>query len=193
VITAILLQKGGSYNFFTEQERDEMDMDFVSRPAIPLVGMSFYGDPFKDAGDWSANNEIGRLSQRFMDFKVKNRTALKPLLTDEDFYEVHIYNLETESKGFIEVFVGQQINAIKDFPLELSCKILPAGQFAQIHLKGETIISDWYKDLDHDLARSGWQRGSSFFFQVYDQRYKGLDRIAESELTAYIPVQPLPK
>ena len=60
-----------------------------------------------------------------------------------------------------------------------------------MHLRGETIISDWYRDLDQELARRGWQRGQPFFFQVYDQRYKGLDRIAESELSAFIPVKSL--
>ncbi len=168
-----------------------MEMEFISLPDVILVGMGFFGDPFKDAGDWSENNEIGRLSQRFMQFMANRRVSLAAILASQDFYEVHIYNEETEAKGLFEVFVGHPITQIKDVPLELSCKILPAGQYAQVNLRGETIITDWYKDLDRDLAQRGWQRGGPFFFQVYDRRYKGLEQIAESELTAYIPVKPL--
>jgi predicted transcriptional regulator YdeE len=170
-----------------------MDMIFVSRPAVILMGMSFYGDPFKDAGDWSASNEIGRLCKRYMDYAAENKEALQPRIIREDIYEVHIYNEETDSKGYFEVFIGQEISRIDDLPLELSIKILPAGQYAEINLVGETIISDWYLDLDRQLEKSSWQRRAPFFFQVYDRRYKGLDRIAESELTAYIPVIPVSK
>lgn len=168
-----------------------MDVSFISRDAINLLGMSFYGDPFKEAGDWSADNEIGRLCRRYMDFAKDNRSSLTPILVDDDFYEVHIYTPETDQKGYFEVFVGQAIEKIRSIPLELSIKILPASHYAVFNLVGEQIIADWYSNLDQILKDKGWQRGSPFFFQVYDQRYKGLQRIAESELSAYIPVIPL--
>ncbi len=167
-----------------------MEIDFISRGQLILAGMSFYGDPFKDAGDWSAENEIGRLCKRFMDFNECHRAEMAALKSGDDFYEVHIYNDETEAKGFFEVFVGCALDRVNQPPLELSLKILPAGHYAAIALKGEQIISDWYRDLDAELAQKGWQRSSPYFFQVYDQRYRGLERIAESELTAFIPVKP---
>jgi predicted transcriptional regulator YdeE len=170
-----------------------MDMLCVHRPAMLLMGMSYFGDPFRDAGDWSMNNEIGRLSARFMDFAEKNREILLTFTASRDFYEVHIYNEETNSKGFFEVFVGLPTTGIDDLPVELSAKRLPACQYAQIDLKGEAINSDWYLDLDRELERRGWRRGYAFFFQVYDQRFKGMDRIAESELSAYIPIVPFSK
>jgi predicted transcriptional regulator YdeE len=167
-----------------------MDITFVSKQAVNLLGMSFYGDPFKEAGDWSMDNEIGRLSKRYMDFYTRNRSDIKSLLVSEDFYEVHIYTPETETRGYFEVFVGQQLARIEQLHLELSIKILPPAQYAVFNLVGEQIISDWYMDIDHLLAQKDWQRGGSYFFQVYDRRYKGIDRIAESELTAFIPVIP---
>lgn len=167
-----------------------MEITFVSKQAINLLGMSFYGDPFKEAGDWSMDNEIGRLSKRYMDFFARNGEDIKHLLAGEDFFEVHIYTPETESKGYFEVFVGQQLNRIEPFPLELSIKVLPAAQYAVFNLVGEQIISDWYMDIDHLLVQKNWKRGEPYFFQVYDRRYKGIDRIAESELTAFIPVVP---
>ena len=57
-----------------------MEITFVSKQAINLLGMSFYGDPFKEAGDWSMDNEIGRLSKRYMDFFARNGEDIKHLL-----------------------------------------------------------------------------------------------------------------
>lgn len=167
-----------------------MDVNFISRDVIKLLGISFYGDPFKEAGDWSAENEIGRLCRRYMDFAEDNSGSLMPILVNDDFYEVHIYTPETDQKGYFEVFVGQAINKVQPIPLELSIKILPSSRYAVFNLVGEQIVSDWYSNLDQILKDKGWQRGAPFFFQVYDRRYKGLQRIAESELSAYIPVIP---
>ena len=33
-----------------------------------LVGLSFFGDPFKSSAGWTEENEIGRLWVRFMAF-----------------------------------------------------------------------------------------------------------------------------
>ena len=165
-----------------------MDVHFIHQKEILLAGMSFFGDPFREAGDWSMDNEIGRLCNRFVKYRQAHRDLITNLTINSDFYEVHIYSEETEAKGFFEVFVGQQLQQIEPVPLDLSIKILPAGDFAVFNLVGEQIISDWYNDIDQILSGEGWQRGASFFFQIYDQRYKGIERIADSELSAYIPV-----
>jgi predicted transcriptional regulator YdeE len=167
-----------------------MDIQFIEKEAIPLVGMSFFGDPFREAGDWSMDNEIGRLSRRYMDYRHKNRDLLESIITSEEFYETHIYTPESIEKGFFEIFVGQEmrIDELASVPLELSIKLLPSNQYASFNLVGEQIFSDWYRDIDKMLKQAGWQRGGHYFFQVYDKRFKGMDRIAESELNAYIPV-----
>ena len=165
-----------------------MDVRFIHRENIPLLGMSFFGDPFREAGDWSIDNEIGRLSKRYLEFRHVHSDQVDLIIASSDFYEVHIYTEETESKGFFEVFVGQEMKKMQPVPLDLSIKILPGGNFAVFKLVGEQIVSDWYKDIDNDLMRKGWRRGKRFFFQVYDQRYKGMEHIDESELSAFIPV-----
>lgn len=168
-----------------------MEIQFIYKEAIPLAGMSFYGDPFRQAEDWSADNEIGRLSSRYMKFRRKNTENLDPILFSDDFYEVHIYTDESSAKGFFEVFVGQILKSIQPVPLDLSIKVLPSGDYAVFNLVGEQIITDWYKDIDGLLKQNGWQRSNSYFFQVYDERFKGMQHIAESELSAYIPVEPV--
>lgn len=170
-----------------------MDIQIVERNAIPLVGMSFYGDPFREAGDWSTDNEIGHLSRRFIQYAKDNQALLDSIASKDGFYELHIHTPESSAKGFFEVFVGQMMrgNAFTSVPVELSVKILPAGHYAVFNLVGEQIFSDWYRDIETTLKQKGWQRTALYFFQVYDERFKGMERIAESELSAFIPVEPI--
>lgn len=166
-----------------------MQPTFVQKDPILLMGMSFYGDPFQVSGDWSAENEIGRLWQRFMGYLEQNRAALQPLIAGQaDYYEVHIYNPETPQKGFFEVFTGVAVQDTQRVPLDLLVKVLPATQYAVFTLKGEQITSDWYQDLEAILAQKGCARSHPFIVELYDQRFKGLDQLADSELDVYIPV-----
>ena len=43
-----------------------MEPKIVERERITLVGLSFFGDPFREKGGWTEQNEIGRLWSRFM-------------------------------------------------------------------------------------------------------------------------------
>ncbi len=151
-----------------------------------VVGMSFYGDPFSQASSWSEDNEIGLLWKRFMAFdlaKIKHRTAL------DTFLEIHIETRETATKGIYEVFVGAQVNKLEDVPVECVVKVLPAAQYAVFTLEGQQIVSDWSNVLWDWLASSGYSRAHKYFIQCYDSRFKGMDRIDESVLDAYIPVK----
>ena len=170
-----------------------MKIQFIEKEPVFLAGMSFYGDPFREAGDWSMDNEIGHLCRRFMEYKQSHQDLLGLIASSDDFYEAHIHTLESSAKGFFEVFVGQPLSAdhFGSLPLELSMKILPANQYAQVNLSGEQIFSDWYMDLDALLKQEGWRRKELYFFQVYDERFKGMEQITESELSAFIPVEPL--
>ncbi len=170
-----------------------MDIKIIEKESIALVGMNFYGDPFREAGDWSTDNEIGHLSRRFMNYSQENQEIMKEIAASDGFYEAHIHTPETSAKGFFEVFVGLVLHPDmqQSVPLELSLKILPAGHYAEFNLIGEEILSDWYQGIESRLKQEGWQRTALYFFQVYDERFKGMDRIAESEMSAFIPVEPI--
>jgi len=155
---------------------------------IILVGMSFYGDPFDSRAGWDDENEIGHLWVRFNKFLYahkKEKIAAYP-----PFYEVHIYTDETDEKGKFEIFVGAEADPaqIEKLPIELCVKVLPETQYAIFTFKGEEITSDWEKLLHDWLTTSEYESPYSYNFQYYDERFKGMDRIAESVLDVYVPV-----
>ncbi len=167
-----------------------MEPTFIQKDAIMLMGVSFYGDPFQLSGDWTVENEIGRVWKRFMNYLEENRPTLQTLLDGDELYEVHIYNPETPTKGFFEVFTGLATRDPWNVPVDLLVKALPATQYAVFTLMGEQITSDWYKDLETTLTQKGYVRSHPFIIERYDRRFKGMDQIADSELDIYIPVKP---
>jgi predicted transcriptional regulator YdeE len=148
--------------------------------------MSFYGDPFSQASGWSEDNEIGLLWKRFMAFDlaaIKHRTAL------DTFLEIHIETPETAAKGVFEVLVGVRVERLEDVPVECVVKVVPAAQYAVFTLEGQQIVSDWSNALRDWLLSSGYARSHKYFVQSYDPRFKGMDKIDESALDAYIPIK----
>ncbi|MBT7191836.1 MAG: GyrI-like domain-containing protein [Anaerolineae bacterium] len=161
----------------------------TKKPEMHLVGMSFYGDPFSTHGGWDGENEIGRVWARFMKYMGEKESELRTIIYPDALYEVHIYNEETIQKGIFEIFVGARLESIKNIPIELLIKTLPASEYARFTFEGDDISSDWYLSIDKWIAEAGYQRAHSFSFQFYDERFKGMDRISESILDVYMPVK----
>ena len=65
---------------------------------------------------------------------------------------------------------------------------LPATEYAVFTLKGKQISSDWHLEIDQWISKAGYQGAHPFSFQYYDERFKGLDKIGESQLDVYMPV-----
>ncbi len=156
---------------------------------ITLVGISFYGDPFDSRAGWDDENEIGHLWTRFMKFLSSHQDEMieKPQV----FYEVHIYTDETREIGKFEVFVGVEADLTKlnALSVELCIKVLPETQYAIFTFHGEEITADWEKMLQNWFTASGYESPYSYNFQYYDARFKGLDKIDESILDVYVPVE----
>ena len=161
----------------------------VEKGQILLLGFSFFGDPFRISGGWTEENEIGRLWQRFMAYFAKHRHRIKHVVTDAVMYEVHIEHKETALTGEYEVFVGLEVDKLEDVPVEASVKILPPVTYALFTLEGEQITSDWNKMIQEWMTGSGYESAYPYGFQRYDERFKGVDSIAESILEIYIPVK----
>ena len=151
--------------------------------------MSFYGDPFDSRDVWDEENEIGRVWSRFMTYFEGNGEKIQHLTDSGAAYEIHIYNPETTSRGFFEVFVGLQVDRIEQIPIELLAKVLPPSRYAIFTFKGEVISSDWDMHIDEWIKDAGYQRAHSFSFQYLDHRFRGVDQLAESELDVYMPVK----
>jgi AraC family transcriptional regulator len=170
-----------------------MQPTIVEKGPITLVGLSFYGDPFSVSGGWTEENEIGRLWVRFERYLSQHPDKIKRAKSREVAFEVHIEHEETSSKGLFEIFVGMEVEKLEDVPVELLVKTLPATQYAVFTLKGMQISSDWGRMIYQDwLPQSGYQLAHPFSFQLYDERFKGLDRLEESALDLYMPVKSEP-
>jgi AraC family transcriptional regulator len=163
----------------------------IEKGSIILVGFSFFGDPFSTSAEWTEENEIGRLWHRFMAYLMKNQDCIKHIIDNELAYEVHVEHEETKSKGYSEVFVGMEVEQLEDLPVEVLTKILPPTTYAVFTLKGQQISSDWPKMIGQWMSGAGYQQAYKYGFQLYDQRFKGVDKIEESELDVYVPVERL--
>jgi predicted transcriptional regulator YdeE len=168
-----------------------MQPTIVHKDEIMLVGISFYGDPFETSAGWTEENQIGRLWQRLMGYLAENGDAIEPRVAAEVSYEVHVYGPETLTKGLFEVFVGIPVSRLEAVPIDLLVKILPAAQYAVFTFQGKQISSDWHLEIDQWIAKAGYRQALPFSFQYYDERFKGIDHIEESELDVYMPVMPL--
>ena len=167
-----------------------MEPRIVEAQQMLLVGFSFFGDPFQVSGGWTEENEIGRTWKRFRSFLEEHPERLKHVTADEVAYEVHIYHEETPQTGEFEVFVGLEVEELEEVPLEVCVKILPPAAYAVFTLQGEQIVSDWPMMVFGEwLPQAGYVGEHTHSIQRYDERFKGVDSIAESILEIYIPVK----
>lgn len=161
-----------------------MEPKIIERGEITLVGMVFYGDPFKEAAGWSRENEIGKLWTRFVakEELVRNRVG-------HGGYEVHIEPEEYEHTKNYYVFVGVEVEKVDALPLEMFVKVLPPSTYAVFTLKGKEITSNWGERIYKEwLPQSGYTEAHKFLIEYYDgARFKGMDN-SESELDVYVPV-----
>ncbi len=160
----------------------------IQKDHILLAGFSFFGDPFSASAEWTEDNEIGRLWGRFMAYMAANRDALSFAVNPGTGYEVHLQHPETVSTGFFEIFVGVEVATVIEVPLELVVKVLPAAQYAVFTLSGPDIVKDWSKEIEGWMATHRYASAYSYGFQLYDHRFKGMDRLEESAIDAYVPV-----
>lgn len=84
------------------------------KKGIILAGMDFFGNPFERAGEWSEQNEIGRLWHRFMSFYKKKKEEIKGVVS-RGGYELWIdLDVEKDPKDKY-IFVGVEVEKIEMF------------------------------------------------------------------------------
>lgn len=156
----------------------------LDRPALHLAGLGFYGDPIASHAGWTQENEIGRLWLRLMSHLADPGS---PFGLPTMSYELHLRDAQSEVTGEFEVFAGFEVPPETVLPIELSRKVVPAGRYAMVEVRGDQIVTDW-PDIQLWLAESGLVESGSFVLMRYDERFLGLDRIEESTMTVLIPV-----
>jgi predicted transcriptional regulator YdeE len=167
-----------------------MDARIVERGPILLVGMGFFGDPFARASAWDEDNEIGSLWKRFMAFLSASPEAIGDRADrGEYWYELHAAEPQAEKTGRREVFAGVEVRSLSSIPIACSAKILPASEYAVVTLRGREIEGDWMGRIRSELLPGlGREQEPSYGFELYDGRFKGMDRLSESELDFYLPL-----
>jgi AraC family transcriptional regulator len=161
----------------------------IEKDQIILLGVSFFGDPFTSAG-WTEGNEIGKLWHRFEAFLANHGERIKNIKDDEVGYEVWSTGEETASKGKFDIFAGLEIENVADVPVEALIKILPSTKYAVFTFEGQQINSDWPRMIYQEwLPDSGYQEAYRYNFQLYDQRFKGIDKLDESAIDVYVPIK----
>lgn len=167
-----------------------MEPKIIEKGPIIIAGMDFYGNPFTGEG-WSEENEIGKLWSRYGAFMEANadraKNAVDPNLAFEAHYEPAEYG---ETKNFY-VMVGAEVSAVDELPLELCVRVFPATTYAVFTFAGEEIKSNWPDRIFKQwMPGSGYEEAHKFIFEVYDgARFKGMDKLAESELDVYVPIR----
>jgi predicted transcriptional regulator YdeE len=170
-----------------------MDIKVVERGPILLVGMGFFGNPFSSASAWDVDNEIGALWKRFMAFlSARPEPIAERADRGELWYELHIKAPETAMTGRYEVFVGVEVLGLSSIPVHCVAKALPATEYAVLTTRGEEISADWMGRLYTEIVPSlGRKADESYSIDLYDARFKGMDRLMESEMDYYIPLLPV--
>jgi predicted transcriptional regulator YdeE len=158
---------------------------------IILAGMSFFGDPFESRPGWDEENEIGRLWARFIAFVPSLPVGF--FVRPDTAYEVHLATSETVQKGSFEFFVGMEadLKKIEATPIDLCLKVLPPVCYAVFTFQGEAIASDWEMDIQKWLRTHEYRSAHAYNFQLYDSRFKGMDRLPESTIDVYVPIENL--
>ncbi|MFX0124153.1 MAG: GyrI-like domain-containing protein [Candidatus Hodarchaeota archaeon] len=155
-----------------------------------LLGCVFYGDPFHEAEEWSYENEIGKLWNRFMTLYHKYASLMKKICVDSNIaYELHLEPEEYMKTRNYYVLVGVEVDTIAEVPLEMFVKVLPKLNYVVFTTtlenkleRGGYIYKTW-------LPEKGYEQIFPYLIQMYDQkRYKGLEH-PESEIDWYIPVK----
>ena len=167
-----------------------MEIRIERRDRICLVGMEFYGNPFSTASAWDADNEIGGLWSRFYNFLSASPSAILDRVdAGQTGYELHILSPETSKTGRYEVFVGVETLSVSRIPVVCCAKILPPTKYAVVTAAGAEIESDWMADLySKRIPELGYKADETYSFEFYDSRFKGMDRLDESEVDFYIPL-----
>ena len=162
---------------------------FIENSGMTLVGLDFFGDPFRNSAGWTEENEIGRLWKRFMAYWREHPRFFSDAVNDVIF-EVHIIHHETERTGEFEVFVGMEVHSLGSVPVELAVKMLPSTTYASFELEGNAIVGDWPRLIYTDwMPASGFESAFPFNLQRYDRRFRGMDRIDESIIDVWVPVR----
>ena len=158
---------------------------------LKVMGCLFYGDPFHSKGEWSIENEIGLLWQRFGKLYEKHKEMIDRHRVDKGVaYEIHIQPKDYEETKKYYIFVGIKVKELNEMPIEMVGKVFEGTMYAIFTFKGEDMFNGgeyiWQDWLPNS---SDYEEAFSYFIEAYDEtRFFGLDS-EDSEIDYYIPIR----
>ena len=167
-----------------------IEPEIIENKVFKLLGCVYYGDPFHSVREWSYENEIGKLWQRFGKIYSKYLNLLKKIVINYEIgFELHLEPEEYKKTRNYYVMVGVEVNYIEEIPLEMFVKILPKTNYVFFTTTvenrnevGSYIYRNW-------IPEKGYEQAYPYAVQQYDnKRYKGLDH-PKSEIDWFIPVK----
>ncbi len=165
------------------------NIEQVQLQSLIFLGLDFFGDPFSNSSWWTEENEIGQLWHRFYSSFMPVKEQFQSCLANQTYYELHIMNKEYKEKGHYEIFTGVLINELPEDALHFLIKKIKAQVYVKASLCGEEIFSDYYPELEKVcIDRFGMSLSKKFMIQTYDERFKGMDKINESEMDIFVPL-----
>jgi len=154
-----------------------------------IIGMNYYGDPFSVGGAWSVDNAIGKLWQRFSTYLSKHAKQILHRVNMDESYECHVMDETFEDTGEYGIMVGLEVSSLTNQPVHLVSKVIPKKKYLVLILRGQDIVSDQQVFINQILkAHPEKSVDSRFFFEKYDKRFKGMNRLEESLVEIYIPL-----
>ncbi|MBI9012593.1 MAG: GyrI-like domain-containing protein [Clostridiales bacterium] len=154
-----------------------------------IIGMNFYGDPFSVGGSWSVDNAIGKLWQRYSTYLSKHSDMILHRVSADESYECHVMDESFEDTGEYGIMVGVEVSSLNQQPVHLVSKVIPKRKYMVLILSGQEIVSDQQVFIDEILKENTEVSvDTSFFFEKYDKRFKGMHRIEESLVEIFIPL-----
>ncbi|MHA2246827.1 MAG: GyrI-like domain-containing protein [Candidatus Hodarchaeales archaeon] len=167
-----------------------MEPTILEDKIFRILGCVFYGDPFHKAVEWSYENEIGKLWQRFMKLNGKYSSLLSKICVDRNIgYEIHLEPEEYKDTRKYFVLVGVEVKDIEEIPLEMFVKILPKTDYVVFTTTMENKLERGGYIYKKWLPENGYAQAFPYIIQLYDnRRYKGLE-YPESELDWFIPIK----
>ena len=168
-----------------------MKPKIIEQGEMTIVGMVYYGNPFKDAEVAPEQNEVGKLWTRFSAYWDSHREAFKHEVNPSVGWELHITTDEYEETREYYVMVGVEVSRIEDLPGPIFAKVLPAGQYAVFTLKGAQMNTNWGDAIYEEwLPSSAYEEAIGCTLERYDEaRFKGWGD-PDSKVEIWVPVKP---
>lgn len=102
-------------------------------------------------------------------------------------YELHIEEDRSPRKHFI--LIGVEVEKVEHEPLEIFCKVLPAGKYLlYTHKFSNGGYAQAFESLYNWLEDSDYKPAYAFDVQCYDERFNGTDD-PESIIEILVPVK----